>query len=301
MEEIVCLEGTNDDFHILVQLASKYEGWTHSLHDYSALKKALGDNVLLMVAKSRRGEFMGSCMSLVFDDMAFVGYYFVIPECRGKGVGRRLFDSVLTKSMKTMNIGLHSALKMSPIYERCYGFSHYSEWATSILQISSVKPNKIKGMDDNIEVKKANEVTFSELCDYHESITHSRREDFIRFTAVFRDDAICKVIINESGKIIGFGRIRQSHNGSLIIGPIYCDADANFITLFKSLIESYSENIYNSTSITMRSPSIKTAQITSLLCDAAETISKLQPQFTKCVPRHDIVKIYAIADLFVFV
>uniref|UniRef100_A0A914RLP2 N-acetyltransferase domain-containing protein n=1 Tax=Parascaris equorum TaxID=6256 RepID=A0A914RLP2_PAREQ len=153
------------------------------------------------------GEFMGSCMSLVFDDMAFVGYYFVIPECRGKGVGRRLFDSVLTKSMKTMNIGLHSveffsALKMSPIYERCYGFSHYSEWATSILQISSVKPNKIKGrqliilcsgMDDNIEVKKANEVTFSELCDYHESITHSRREDFIRFTAVFRDDAICKV------------------------------------------------------------------------------------------------------------
>lgn len=29
-------------------------------------------------------------------------------------------------------------------------------------------------------------------------------------------------------------------------------------------------------------------------------ISKLQPQFTKCVPHHDISKIYAITDLFVF-
>uniref|UniRef100_A0A0M3IQI6 Acetyltransf_18 domain-containing protein n=1 Tax=Ascaris lumbricoides TaxID=6252 RepID=A0A0M3IQI6_ASCLU len=226
---------------------------------------------------------------------------------------------------------------MSPIYERSYGFSHYCEWATSILQIGSVKPNKIKGrhlilcslsipvllqsllillvqeqitpkkcvcsgMGDNIEVKKADEVTFSELCDYDDSITNSRREDFIRFTAVFREDAICKVIINENEKIVGFGRIRQSFNGSLIIGPIYCDSDANFIALFKSLIESYSKNISTSTNITMRSPSIKTTQIANLLRGAAEImeISKLQPQFTKCVPHHDISKIYAITDLFVF-
>uniref|UniRef100_A0A9J2Q6V3 N-acetyltransferase domain-containing protein n=1 Tax=Ascaris lumbricoides TaxID=6252 RepID=A0A9J2Q6V3_ASCLU len=261
MEEIVYIEGTNDDFHILVELANKYEGWMHSLSDYSVLKKALGDNVLLMVAKNRGGEFIGSCMSLVSDGIAFVGYYFVIPEYRGKGIGRRLFDSILTESMKTMNIGLHS------------GRLHYlSQTFFSLLVQEQITPKKCvcSGMGDNIEVKKADEVTFSELCDYDDSITNSRREDFIRFTAVFREDAICKVIINENEKIVGFGRIRQSFNGSLIIGPIYCDSDANFIALFKSLIESYSKNISTSTNITMRSPSIKTAQIASLLCGAAE-------------------------------
>lgn len=58
MEEIVYIEGTNDDFHILVELANKYEGWMHSLSDYSVLKKALGDNVLLMVAKNRGIQFL---------------------------------------------------------------------------------------------------------------------------------------------------------------------------------------------------------------------------------------------------
>lgn len=55
------------------------------------------------------GEFVGCCMCLNMDDMAFVALYYVRPQYRGKGIGQRLFKTVLPPALaEEKNVGLHA-------------------------------------------------------------------------------------------------------------------------------------------------------------------------------------------------
>ncbi|KHN85945.1 hypothetical protein Tcan_11860 [Toxocara canis] len=96
-------------------------------------------------------------MSLLFDDMAFVGLYFVLPQYRGRQIGTRLFSSVMTQSVSNANVGLHA------------------------------------GANNTFKVENAHETPFSESFGYERSISKSSREKFFQITSVCRDDAICKV------------------------------------------------------------------------------------------------------------
>ncbi|VDN33199.1 unnamed protein product [Gongylonema pulchrum] len=108
MDELVMVPGGRGEFEDWVNASSASEHWTYSYGDYECYKKMLGnENFRFMVAKTKSGEYAGSCTCFIFPDYAFVAAYYVRPEFRGRGIGSRLFNLAVSNKVKEGNVGLH--------------------------------------------------------------------------------------------------------------------------------------------------------------------------------------------------
>ncbi|VDM44219.1 unnamed protein product [Toxocara canis] len=289
----------------MLRASNESNQWVRKFRDYDCYEKMLGaDKLHDTVAKTKYGEYVGSCICFEFPEMSFVAIYYVCPKYRGKGVGSRLFADTVTDSLRKGNIGLHAVQAMSPVYEKELGFVKHADWLVDIVKMMNVNVEKINDLKSSLTVKGAREVGLENLVDYDTTVNKSKREPFVRHWAFERNDSVCKVVVDEKDHVIGYGCARLlSVVGYPSLCPIYADNDEAFVALFKALALCYEEELKENSLIDMRTPSTKTPRIKELLSDVAQIEVKSQcvPQFTKYVPDHDINKVYSITDMTLFI
>ncbi|KHN85949.1 Uncharacterized protein F36G3.2 [Toxocara canis] len=306
MDDIVIVAGKKKDFIDAGKASGISEGWVMCYEDYDAYLSWLGaDKLRHAVAKTKVGEFIGCCMCLNMDDMAFVAMYYVRPKYRGKGIGERLFKTALpTSLMQKKNVGLHAAPKMSAVYDKVLGFSNYTAWKSDVIQLQEIDITKLKTLPKgHCCVKDVSEIQIDKLVAYDESVYKSSRVSFVQNFIAKRRDAKCQIALDEQGSIVGYGCAHLLSNGSPILCPIYCDSDDAFIALITKLLSFYSDQLKKNNNVDLRPASIKTPNITALLEGIAKVVKKgdNSPQFTKFVPDHDADKLYSVADLNVWI
>lgn len=303
MDDIVFVAGKKKDFIDAVNESANSEGWAMSYEDYDAYLMWLGpDKFHHAVAKTKAGEFVGCCMCLNMDDMAFVALYYVRPQYRGKGIGQRLFKTVLPPALaEEKNVGLHAAPKMSSVYDNVLGFNKYTTWKSDVILLQDIDFAKLGAVlrEQQYSVKDVSEVPIDELVAYDQTVYKSKREAFVQNFIARRKDAKCKVIFDKQGAIIGYGCAHSLSNGLPTLCPVYCDKDDAFLALLSELLSCYSEELKKNNCVDLRPPSIKTARISTMLEGIAKVVKKADnsPQFTKFIPEHDVNKLYSLADL----
>uniref|UniRef100_A0A0M3ISQ8 N-acetyltransferase domain-containing protein n=1 Tax=Ascaris lumbricoides TaxID=6252 RepID=A0A0M3ISQ8_ASCLU len=252
-----------------------------------------------------KGEFVGSVSIALHDDgIAFIDQFFVLPQFRGSGIGRQLFEAIFDERIKSLyNVGLHSELAVSEYYNKKHGFSHFNEIFIDVIHISNimkcVQQNKKFRLVFKIITNAAE--ALNDIFEVDRRIWNKSRKNFLtewiqrtdgKFLAVYRDD-----------EMLGYGVIRHaSCKNGYLFGPIYAFDEEVFLTIFDGLIEQQQQQqqqqIENDAIIEIRSPSINSNRLYRLLDHRAtlNSYSKYITQYTKQVPNCDYEPIYAISD-----
>uniref|UniRef100_A0A0R3RM68 N-acetyltransferase domain-containing protein n=1 Tax=Elaeophora elaphi TaxID=1147741 RepID=A0A0R3RM68_9BILA len=310
--EIVYARGGKEDFVSLVNASNETNGWTRKYRDYDCYRKMLGPTKLHDIsARTRIGDYVGSCICLEFDDFAFVSLYYVRPEYRKRGVGCELFKRVVNDDLRKKNVGLNAVKIMSQIYSDKLGFNKRTPWMIDIIKAKNIdkqriivcKPKVITVDDISLTVKDGKEVTLQRIIDYDATVAKRRREEFVRQWAVDRIDAVCKVLVNSADEIVGYGCGRLlSVVGYPTFAPMYCDSDDGFKLLFHVLYSCFEEELKERNQINLFMPTIKSTTVQKMLHGIAdlEMREQLSPQFTQKIPDHDINKVYCVSDVTMF-
>ncbi|VDM47270.1 unnamed protein product [Toxocara canis] len=145
MEDIILCEGTKEDYIECGNASRKSDKWIVCPEDYDAYVALIGiDKMHHVVAKTKEGEYVGSCLCLEMDDLAMMALYYVRPEFRHKAVGSRIFRKALsTELANAKNIGLHSTPQMSKVYDSALGFNKYANWRSDILAMHNIDISKL--------------------------------------------------------------------------------------------------------------------------------------------------------------
>lgn len=297
MNGIELHNGSNEDFLCLAKLINLHEGWLMSNDEYEKIHKCCGGKVCLKVAKTKEHKLVGSCLLIGYDDTPFIAFYFVVPEYRGQGIGKALLDSTYTAHLQETNVGLLSVVKQSKMYDAVYGFNKYTPWVSEVFELKNINIAKFKDCGSGPQVKNANEIDLSLLYSYDAESYGSRRDKFLD-SVVVHGNSTCKVLIDENGRVVGYGRIRPTIVDALIYGPIYSDTDQGFLMLINELIMCYPIQLENGSRCIIRIPSTKSSAVAKLL-EGVAMVKKLGyciPQFTKFVPNHNLEKVYALTD-----
>uniref|UniRef100_A0A1I7W5P3 N-acetyltransferase domain-containing protein n=1 Tax=Loa loa TaxID=7209 RepID=A0A1I7W5P3_LOALO len=302
---IIYTRGGKEDFVSFINASNETNGWTGKYRDYDCYRKMLGPAKLHDVAaRTKIGDYVGSCICLEFDTYAFVSLYYIHPEYRKRGIGTELFKRVINDDLRKKNIGLHSVQHMSAVYSQQLGFNKWASWTLDIIEVKNVDKQKIIVDNIHLTVKDGKEVSLQRIIDYDAKVAKCRREDFVMHWAVDRIDAICKVLVNSKGEILGYGCGRLlSVVGYPGFGPVYSDSDDGFKLLFYALCSCFDNELKEQNSINLHVPTIKSNTVKQILHDAANFKLKeqLTPQFTQEIPGHDIDKIYCVTDATMFI
>ncbi|KAL4002000.1 Acetyltransferase (GNAT) family protein [Acanthocheilonema viteae] len=303
--EIIYARGGKEDFVSLVNASNETNGWTRKYRDYDCYRKMLGPTKLHdIAARTKIGDYVGSCICLEFDNYAFVSLYYVRPEYRKHGVGTELFKRVIDDNLRKKNIGLNSVRIMSSVYSEKLGFNKQASWLIDIIKAKNIDKQKIIVDDIHLTVKDGKEISLKRIVDYDAKVAKYRREDFVRHWAVDRIDGVCKVLVNSNDEIVGYGCGRLlSIVGHPSFGPMYCDSDDGFKLLFHALHSCFNEELKEQNCINLFMPTIKSTTVQQMLHGAAEfhLREQLIPQFTQKIPDNDIDKVYCVADVTMFI
>ncbi|CAG9529848.1 unnamed protein product [Cercopithifilaria johnstoni] len=303
--EIIYARGGKEDFVSLINASNETDGWIRKYRDYDCYRKMLGPTKLHDVAaRTKIGDYVGSCICLEFDNYAFVSLYYIRPEYRKRGVGTELFKRVVNDNVRKKNIGLNAVQIMSPIYDKKLGFNKRAPWMIDKMKVKNIDKQKIIVDDIHLIVKDSKEISLKRIVDYDAKVAKCRREDFVRQWAVDRIDAICKILVNQKDEIVGYGCGRLlSIVGYPSFGPIYCDSDDGFKLLFHVLHSCFDEELKEHNQINLFMPTTKSGTVQQILQGAADFDLKDQliPQFTQKIPDVDIDKVYCIADVTMFI
>lgn len=212
-----------DQVRVAVRWAER-EGWEPGLTDAEPF-----------FAADPRGGFFGgwldgelvATMSTVrcSDEVAFVGFYIVDPEFRGKGYGKYLWDEVLSR-YPGMTFGADSVPEQVANYETdgfrvAYGNARYSG-------------TDLPGPgEDGPTLSPAGEADFGALVEFDGRHCFDPRPGFLR-PWIEGPDREALVATGESGEITGFAASRESSAGTRI-GPVFADTQATARALILSL------------------------------------------------------------------
>ncbi|VDM98545.1 unnamed protein product [Thelazia callipaeda] len=293
-ETVSYLPGSKEDFVSLINASNESDGWVRKYRDYDCYQKMLAPGKLHFVsARTKIGEYVGSCICMEFDDYAFVAMYYVRAEYRKKKIGTELFKRVVDDKLRKKNIGLHAG-KMSSIYDQVLGFSIRTSWVADTFFIKNIDITKIIVQNTPLIIKDAKEVDLSQIVDYDAKVVKWRREGFVKHWGVDRVDAVCKVLVNSEGEVIGYGCGRLlSIVGYPTFGPIYCDSDDGFKLLFHALASCFNIELKEQNLICLRVLSAKSNAIQQVLYGAAADIEK--SEFAEI--RHIVINIYCSQEL----
>jgi ribosomal protein S18 acetylase RimI-like enzyme len=170
-----------------------------------------------------------SCISVVKypNNFAFLGFYIVKKEFRGKGYGLELWERAI-KDLQDYNIGLDGVIDQQENYKKS-GFK---------LAYSNVRyeGRSIVSNNDFNNIIPIKDININALIDYDSQYFPVRREKFIKsWIEQYGKNAFASV---DEGKINGYAVIRECRNGYKI-GPLFAEnaeiAESLFIRLNNTL------------------------------------------------------------------
>ncbi|HEX5617592.1 MAG TPA: GNAT family N-acetyltransferase [Solirubrobacteraceae bacterium] len=187
------------------------EGWNPGLDDGRRFLAADPDAFL---ATERDGEIVASVSCALYGPRyAFIGFYIVRPDLRGRGLGRPLFDRALARADGRV-VGLDAVLEQESTYARC-GF---------VTSHRNVRWRTVGGGRRPAGLVDVRSLPVDRLVAYDAAVFGSRRARFLR-AWIDRPPGHALAYVRD-GALAGYGLVRACRTGAKV-GPLLADdADA---------------------------------------------------------------------------
>jgi GNAT superfamily N-acetyltransferase len=192
------------------------EGWNPGVDDEERFLAADRD---AFMATEVDGEIAGTVACALYGDAyAFIGFYIVRADLRGRGIGTELFDRALTRAGDRA-IGLDGVLEQQPVYASLgFELAHRNErWRGTG---GGALPDGVVALG---------EVPFGDLAGYDVAIFGADRTGFLH-RWIDRKPGHALACIRDNG-LVGYSVLRRCREG-MKIGPLFADdSDAASVLL----------------------------------------------------------------------
>jgi GNAT superfamily N-acetyltransferase len=183
------------------------EGWNPGVDDAERFHAADPD---AFIGVEIDGELAGAVSCALYGERyAFIGFYIVRWDLRGRGIGTGLFDRALSRAGDRV-VGLDGVLAQQPVYASLgFELAHRNErWhATG----GGTRPQAL------VDVAG---LPFDDLVDYDASIFGAARRGFLR-SWIDREPGHALARL-EDGRITGYAVLRRCREGAKV-GPLFAD------------------------------------------------------------------------------
>lgn len=260
---------------IAVEWAAR-EGWNPGLYDAPCFYAA--DNGGFYVGLLG-GEPI-SCISNVKyrGDFAFIGFYIVKPEYRGKGYGYKIWQTAIEDS-RGVNTGLDGVIEQQDNYKKS-GFK---------LAYSNIRwEGSARRAEGNFScIIPASEADFAELCEYDSRHFPAPREDFLKCW-LNQPESFAVAAVNNSS-IIGLGMLRKCRVGYKI-GPLF----ANGIELAEKIFLRMNNFVPNGENIYFDTPEVNKAAVAIAEKYSMEKVFGTARMYSKYEPTININEVFGV-------
>jgi GNAT superfamily N-acetyltransferase len=184
------------------------EGWNPGVDDDRRFLAADHD---AFIGFELDGEIAGTVSCTLYGPAyAFIGFYIVREDLRGRGIGSQLFDLALDRAEGRV-VGLDAELEQEALYAgRGFVLADRNERWRGVG--GGVRPPGLSDLD---------EVDYDELERYDDRVFGVPRRDFLRAWALERPHGQALVRFVD-GAMRGYGILRACREGSKI-GPLFAD------------------------------------------------------------------------------
>ncbi len=219
-KEFVIRTMERGEIDLAVEWAAR-EGWNPGLHDAECFYAADREGFLLGCPD---GEPVG-CISAVKygQGYGFLGFYIMVPECRGRGLGIQLWQAAMDR-LAGRNVGLDGVLAQQENYRKS-GFR-------LAYQNARYEGVGLAGGRVSDRVVPLAEMGFAPVTDYDDEVFGADRAAFLR-TWVTQPGGVA-LGYSRGDQLAGYGVLRPCRQGYKI-GPLFADDDAVADELFTAL------------------------------------------------------------------
>lgn len=286
----------------LVKYSGESEDWAFQLDDYKFWSENYDQFWLVTVVEKGTLNLVASVTLARLDGsdgpLFNVGMFYCVKKYRGKGIAKPIFKYVMD-IVGGNNAALTGTANMFEKYVKDFGFDKYPDhWHLySCLKIADIViPEKVS---DKYTTKNWVDVDSVALTAYDRTICIRDRSNHM--IAWFKmKNTFTRVIVDESGRIVGYGTIRLVTLNKLSIAPFYADNIEAAEVLLKDLLQNvpnwkqYSKFgfLYPETN---KDPLILLQKVAKSK-ECVSTCRYCRSQFTKDIIPTPDQKIYAMLD-----
>ena len=196
------------------------EGWNPGLDD---AERFVAADPGAFLWTEQEGEVVATVSCALYgDSYAFVGFYIVRPDLRGRGIGSPLFERALERAADRV-VGLDGVLAQQRWYER-RGF---------VLAHRNVRRRTTGGAARPGGLVELSSVPFEQLLAFDAAVFGCERERFLR--AWIDRPALHALACVDGGRLSGYGVLRPCHTG-MKVGPLFADDPEVADTLLTGLL-----------------------------------------------------------------
>jgi hypothetical protein len=219
---------TRDELDMVVEWAAR-EGWNPGLRDADAFYAADPSGFYVGVLD---GEVIASISAVKYGtEFAFVGYYIVAPEHRGKGYGLQLWQHAM-RDIDGVPSGLDGVLAQTANYERSgYVMAYHNQRYMGTDPSPNPLPAGREGASWTVLALASGD--FDDVVAYDASVFPARRERFLSLWLT--QPEVTVLVVREGTAIWGYGVVRPARDGWRI-GPLFADGAAQAESLFDALV-----------------------------------------------------------------
>ena len=198
------------------------------------------------------GELVASISLVRFaDGRAFLGFYIVRPEHRGRGYGIALWEHARAEVVSP-STGLDGVVAQIANYERSgFVFAHRT------IRFSALSPRR-GGDAPGVQVVELDPTDLDALIEYDAGVFGCARSALLR-PWVLRAHARTVVAFTD-GAIVGYGTIRPSAGGQRI-GPVFADSAA----VAGAVVDALTANEDDAMPVAIDVPDVNTAAVAAAL------------------------------------
>jgi hypothetical protein len=207
------------------------EGWNPGRHDAACFRAVDPEG---FIVGTLDGAPVASISVVNYDDrFAFLGFYIVRPELRGRGLGWRTWQAGMAHG-GTRNIGLDGVVAQQDNYRKS-GFK--LAYRNTRFAGTAAHGNAPSGS----RIVPLAQVPFTTLAAYDRTLFPAVRDGFLRAWIDQKDHAALGLV--EDGALVGYGVVRPCREG-FKIGPLFADHEDGADTLFAALCTRAAGAIY---------------------------------------------------------
>jgi GNAT superfamily N-acetyltransferase len=267
-----------DEVDLAVEWAA-LEGWNPGLHDAGAFYAADPNGFFVGLLD---GEPIASISAVAYEPgFAFVGFYIVKPEYRGRGYGIQIWDRALAY-VRGRNVGLDGVPAQQANYERS-GF----ELAYRNLRFegrTARQPDGAPGLVDLAAVGR------EDIVAYDRRHFPTVRDSFLEAWLALPEST--GLAVQHDGRLVGYGVIRRCRNG-FKVGPLFADDASVAEALFNGLIGQVEPNA----PVFLDVPEVNAAAVEIARRHSMTPVFETARMYTQSPPAMAIHGVYGVTTL----
>ncbi len=202
-------EATPSEFGLVVQWAAQ-EGWNPGLHD---ARLYYGTDPTGFFVGEVEGEIVAAISAVKYDsEFAFIGFYIVRPEYRGRGLGLRIWNYAM-QYVDGCNVGLDGVVEQQDNYAKS-GFS----LAYNNIRYGGTVVHQTANLNE-VQIEPIREANVLQAVAYQREFFPADRDEFVR-QWMLQEQSISLLATDSNNDVVGVGVARACRDG-FKIGPLY--------------------------------------------------------------------------------